>query len=317
MMVELLACELWAQGTWGTKASLPAGRQEVGVALVAGKIYVIGGFDASAASVNTVERYDPVLDEWESIDPIPAPSPLNHVGAAEVGGKLFVIGGLHPPGFMPTDSVYCYDPFNEEWSPKANMPTARGAMGVAVIDGKIYAAGGLLSARSNDMAVYDPDMNEWTPLAPMPTARDHLAAVAYQGKFYAFGGRFMGQLRNTVEIYNPLTNTWTAGAPLPTARAGIAAAQVDGRAYIFGGEGRPRDEDPNGIFHETEEYDIVKNEWRAMTPMPTGLHGIGAAVLGRRIHIPGGGPIEGLGVTTLHQTFTPPAPNSAGHWKNY
>jgi hypothetical protein len=39
--------------------------------------------------------------------------------------------------------------------------------------------------------------------------------------------------------------------------------------------------------------------------MPTPRHGIGAAVLPDGVHIPGGGPREGFGVTDVHEIFVP------------
>lgn len=313
-LVAWLSGALYAEGTWEQAAMLPTARQEVGVAVVSGKIYVIGGFNAQGQSVNTVERFDPTINQWETVDDLPAPSPLNHVGAAGVNGKLFVIGGLRQ-NFSAVSSVYCYDPSVEEWTIKSDMPAARGAMGVGAIGDLIYAAGGLPGSRSNDFAVYDTALDEWTPLAAMPTPRDHLAAFAAEGKFYAVAGRFNGVLMNEVEVYDPATNGWAARTPIPTARGGIAAAVVSGLAYVFGGEGNVLD--PNGIFNQAEEYNIAADEWRAVAPMPVGVHGIGAAALGGKIYIPGGGPLEGFGVTDLHQVFTPPAPNAAAHWMRY
>src|SRR5262245_12342070 len=126
-------------GAWLDFADAPTSRQEVGVGFVAGKMYVIGGF-ANGTSVNTVERYDPNSNTWETIDPLPSPQPLNHVGVAAADGKLFVIGGLTQT-FAGVNTTFCYDPVEEEWTPKATMPTFRGGMGVAEVDGLIYAAG--------------------------------------------------------------------------------------------------------------------------------------------------------------------------------
>ena len=80
-------------------------RQEVGGGLLEGLIYVVGGFDSSGQSVNTVERYDPVAEEWESVPDLPAAAPLNHVGVASAGGRLFVIGGFIT-SFGPAIGIY-------------------------------------------------------------------------------------------------------------------------------------------------------------------------------------------------------------------
>ena len=93
-------------------------------------------------------------------------------------------------------------------------------MGVAVINGKIYAAGGLSgSTHVNRLTVYDPAVNSWTTLAPMSVARDHLTAAALEGTLYATGGRFTDIVPATgaTEIYNPATNSWSTAASMLTA----------------------------------------------------------------------------------------------------
>ena len=61
------------------------------------------------------------------------------------------------------------------------MATARYALGVAVLDGKLYAAGGEKVEEDEDMPVntverFDPVTNGWEAVAPMVTARSlHLA----------------------------------------------------------------------------------------------------------------------------------------------
>jgi hypothetical protein len=40
--------------------------------------------------------------------------------------------------------------------------------------------------------------------------------------------------------------------------------------------------------------------------MPTPRHGIGAAVVGERIYIPGGATLQGFGVTGVNEVYTVP-----------
>jgi N-acetylneuraminic acid mutarotase len=183
------------------------------------------------------------------------------------------------------------------------MPTARGALAVAVIGNKIYAAGGSPPARERDFAVYDPAADTWATLPPMPTPRNHLTAGASGEKFYAVGGRSGGiqGAANAMEEFDPMTNTWTQKAPLPTARSGIAGVVVNGCLYVFGGEGNTAH--PQGVFAQAEAYNPVTNTWQAVVPMPVPRHGIGAAAIGPRIYIPGGGPVQGFGVTDVHEVF--------------
>src|SRR6185503_87019 len=156
----------------------------------------------------------------------------------------------------------------------------------AVLDGRIYAAGGLHDGVSvADLAVYDPVGDAWTSLPAMPTARDHLAAAAIGGTFYAVGGRASGILFARLEAFDPGARAWRAGlAHMPTARGGLAAAALGGRLFACGGEGNTAD--PLGVFPDTEAYDPVTDRWERLAPMTVPRHGTGAVAIGNGIHVP-------------------------------
>src|SRR4030042_3168304 len=93
--------------------------------------------------------------------------------------------------FLPLLRFPVADASENEWTRMAPMPTERGGLGVAVVNGKIYAIGGV----NNDtqLAVneeYDPTTDTWKTRAPMPTARSGFAAAVYQSKIYVIGGKF-------------------------------------------------------------------------------------------------------------------------------
>lgn len=291
-------------GTWESRAPLTVPRGEVAVAEVLGKIYVIGGFDGDRRSSAVVEVYDPTTDRWTQTASLPRG--LNHTMAAGANGKLYVIGGYLGPGLSnATDLVFEYDPVQNVWRERAPMPTARGAGAIAVIENKIYVVGGARSGRSvGDFAVYDPIENRWTELPPMPTERDHIAAGAYKTQIFVAGGRppFAGGL-NIVETFDLTTQRWQALAPMPTGRSGIAGAVVRGCFYVFGGEGNPQS--ATGVYAHNEAYDPKTNSWEPQPPMPTPRHGIGAAVLNEKIHIPGGGTRQGFSISSVHEVYQP------------
>ncbi len=292
---------------WSTRAPLPEARQEVAVAALNGRVYVIGGFRGDLGIASSVDVYDPGGDSWSLAAPLP--TPIHHAAAVAAGGKLYVFGGWSDFFATPLATVYEYDPTADTWTPRAAMPTARAALAAANVEGKIYAAGGSPAARENDFAVYDPVLDDWTDLsasAPMPTARNHLAAGAVGGRFYAAGGRSgggTGGITAALEEFDPVTSTWSSRPAMPTARGGIAAAVFGSHLIVFGGEGNSSD--PDGVFAEVEAYDVVADIWRTLTPMPTPRHGIGAARVSGLIHVPGGGPVEGFGVTDVHEVYDP------------
>lgn len=92
-------------------ASMPTARDCASVAVLDGKIYVIGGRRVIGSvmenAMDTVEVYDPATDTWAVMPPLPAPLAMG--AAAATGGSIYAIGG-HDAEFSPLDSVFAYRP---------------------------------------------------------------------------------------------------------------------------------------------------------------------------------------------------------------
>jgi hypothetical protein len=74
---------------------------------------------------------------------------------------------------------------------------------------------------------------------------------------------------------------------------------------VVGGEGEQSG--PGSAIRAAEGYDLKTGEWRKLTPMPVGKHGIGGAVFGDLVYFPGGSSTRGgAGVTDELVTFTLP-----------
>lgn len=62
-------------------------------------------------------------------------------------------------------------------------------LGVAVLDGKLYACGGYDgSTFLRSVEMFDPRNNKWNPVAPMSVTRSRVALAANAGKLWAVGG---------------------------------------------------------------------------------------------------------------------------------
>jgi N-acetylneuraminic acid mutarotase len=288
-------------GTWEQLLPLPAPRQEVAVAALDGRVYVVGGFDEAAEPTAAVEAYDPVSREWTARAPLPVA--VHHAAAAVLDGRLFVAGGFSGGRVRWTveSALWEYDPAADRWTRRADMPTPRGALGLAALDGRLHALGGSADRPTNAHEVYDPRIDTWRAANAMPTARDHLAVVAYQGRVWALGGRssFVGTQYANVEIYDPASDAWRTGVPLPVGRGGLAAAVLGDRIFVFGGEA------PFRIFSAVEMWEPAGQRWIARPPLPTPRHGLGAAVVGGRIYVVAGGREPGYNPTTANEAFTP------------
>jgi N-acetylneuraminic acid mutarotase len=296
---------------WAMAAALIEPRSEQSVVELNGKVYVIGGYPHDRIPSSVVQIYDVATGRWGFGPPIPIE--LHHAPAAVVDGVIYVLGGEYqgagtgmPAVFLNT--VFAFDPAVGQWEPRAPMPTSRSGGGAAVVDGKIYVAGGRPPG-GNDFAVYDPARDTWTVLPDLPTGRNHLGMGAIDGLIYVAGGRFGGNFASertaVVEVYNPADNTWSTRRSMPSPRGGVAAVVANGCLFVIGGEGNYSD--PRGLSVENEAYDPRSDTWIALAPMPTPTHGlVGAAFVDGLIFLPGGSVSQGTAsASTLHWSYRP------------
>ncbi len=289
---------------WQILAPIAGGpRQENAVAVLADRIYVIGGFIDDGTIVSSVEAYDPTSKAWQSSAPLPRP--LHHPNAAVVDGRLYVLGALVEPQFIAVGDTYRYDPKTDIWEQLTSMPptTQRGAAATAVIGTKIYIAGGYRLGSVADFSAYDTATDSWEILPRLPEARDHLVGGAIGGKVYAVGGRRNNALRGEVDEFDPLLGSWVSKAPMLTARAGCASAVIADRIYVAGGEGNRKA--GNGVFPQNEVYDPATDGWDALEAMITPRHGTGGAALNGVFYVPGGATREGFGAVDNHEAYSP------------
>jgi N-acetylneuraminic acid mutarotase len=289
---------------WVSLAPLAGGtRQENGVVALGGEVVVIGGF-RGAATLASVEAYDPVRDTWRELSPLPVQ--LHHPNVAVHQGKIYVLGFLTGGSFVPDGRGFVYDPQEDAWSPVASMPqgTLRGAGVAGVVEEGIMVVGGLRNVAVADVSLYRPGEDRWEALPSLPVGLDHIVGGVVDGVFYAIGGRQRRISTHRTSVYAFCEGAWKERAPMPTSRAGHAAAVWGGQIYVMGGEGNP--EDPSGVFDQNEVYDPASDTWSSLSPMLTRRHGTGAAAIDGRIYVPGGADVIAFGSIDILEAYLVP-----------
>jgi N-acetylneuraminic acid mutarotase len=130
----------------------------------------------------------------------------DHLTAQAVGDIVYAIGGRPGDPNRNVDIVEAYDPAADRWTTRAPMPSRRGGLGSAVLNGRIHTFGGETgSSVFDNHEVYDPIANQWTTAPPMPTARHGLSVAAPgAGAFVIGGGPRAGFAQtNVVEVFVP------------------------------------------------------------------------------------------------------------------
>ena len=275
-----------------TVAPMLTTRANVGMAVLDGKLYAVGGESEAdgqdeeddGATSNLVERYDLATKSCEAVAPMA--TARRSSSAAVLGGKLYAMGGVAAWNDIGEDgrdhlsSVERYDPALDAWEAVASMAMARQQFGAAVLDGKIYVVGGLCDGLSlSSIERYDPATNAWQAVAPMGTARQGPAVAVLDGKLYVAGGYNddddPSNSLSSVERFDPALHAWEAVAPMATARQQFGAAVLDGAIYVVAG----CNNDHVDPLSSVERYDPAVNEWEEVAPVATGRDRLGAAVL--------------------------------------
>ena len=171
-----------------------------------------------------------------------------------------------------------------KWTEKADMPTPRMQLATAVVNGKIYAIGGLNGGSRSAVEEYDPQRDIWTKKADMPTARGGIAASAVDGKIYVFGGhRIAFQPLDTVQMYDPAKDKWTRKKRMPVPIDRMTTSVVNGQIYLIGGWDFPDD-----VYSTVFQYNPEGDIWTRKADMPTARGGHAAVVFEEKIYVLGG-----------------------------
>ena len=95
---------------WRSRAPMPKGLDHIGIAVIDGKIYTVGGFIGSVhrGAVSDVYRYDPDTDHWQTLAPMK--SPRGAVGVTVLDGKIYAIGGRGIDNTFTVGTHEVYDP---------------------------------------------------------------------------------------------------------------------------------------------------------------------------------------------------------------
>jgi len=295
-------------GNWMTGTAVAQGAiQETAAVGVAGKIYVIGGFDDNEGIVARVQVYDTATSTWS--DGPALPRAVHHANAATDGTTIYVLGALTGNNFIAIGDSYALDPATgTQWTTLAALPAGRerGAAVTGVIGGRVLVAGGFRNlAASGLVDIYDPSTNTWSLGTSLSDVRDHACGGVIGGELVFAGGRTVqtNSPRPDVWSYNPSTNMWITRNPMPTARGGMGCGVIGDKLYTTGGEGNPAV--PSGVFPDVEAYSLIDDTWTELADMPSPKHGVGGAVWDGALYLCGGANMEGFGAIAATDVFRP------------
>ena len=164
---------------WEEIAPMPAPRAAAAAVAVGDRIFIVGGADGGRLIAPTYE-YNVSTQRWRTVAAIP--TPRDHLAAVALDGNVCAVGGRRLSMSLNLATFECYDPRADAWTRLPDAPTARGGVGAAVYDRRVYFVGGEQpSGTFRDVEIYDARTNTWRRGPDLPTARHGIAVVASSG----------------------------------------------------------------------------------------------------------------------------------------
>ncbi|KRT79769.1 BTB And C-terminal Kelch domain containing protein, partial [Oryctes borbonicus] len=244
-------------------------------------IYIAGGYFKQ--SLNVLEGFNVDDKTWFQLDSLTVPR--SGLGGAFLKGTFYAVGGRNntPGNNYDSDWVDRYNPIKDQWRPCSPMSVPRNRVGVAVMDGFLYAVGGSEGSKyHNSVECYDPEQDRWTNVKPMHSKRLAVAIAVVNRLLYAIGG-FDGTHRlNSAECYHPENNEWTMITPMHTMRSGAGAAGINQYIYVVGGY------DGTKQLNTVERYDTEHDVWEFVASMKIARSALSVTVLDCKIYAMGG-----------------------------
>ncbi|XP_026729454.1 kelch-like ECH-associated protein 1 isoform X1 [Trichoplusia ni] len=259
-------------------------------------IYVAGGYFRH--SIDLFEAFN--LDDncWTTLPRLTVPR--SGLGAAFLKGLFYAVGGRNtsPGSSYDSDWVDVYNPATEHWRPCSPMSTPRHRVGVAVMDGLLYAVGGSAGSEYHkSVECYDPEHDAWTSVASMGCARLGVGVVVVNRLLYAVGG-FDGASRiASVECYHPENNCWNDVAPMNIARSGAGVAALNQYIYVVGGY------DGSQQLASVERYDTERDTWELVAPVHIARSALSLTVLDNKLYALGG--YDGTSFLDIVEVYDP------------
>ena len=236
---------------WSDAARPPIEIHHFQPVALGGKIYVMGALTGKYPHETPIENvliFDAAANRWSEGPAIPKDRRRGAAGAVAYLGNIYMVAGIqdgHWDGHVKWFDVF--DPKTGEWSLLPDAPRPRDHFQAAVVDGKVYVAGGRLSSAKTgetfklsvgEVDIFDFASSKWsTAAAKIPTERAGSFSVAWKGRVLVLGGE-SGEQKEAhaeVEAFDPKTGRWESLPEMREGRHGTGVAVAKGKLWVAAG----------------------------------------------------------------------------------
>ena len=302
--IDTIRCGNGASSPWVHGPPTPMPLMYHATTVMNGILYSFGGWGTGATALAKSYRFDG--QQWIEIGALPAP----RMGATAVndGAYIYILGGKTDSDI--TKTLYRYTPQTNTYETRAPSSRSSWAASAVVVAGKIVKFGGDAGPPPGGgggfpgidaTEIYDIASNTWSSGVPYPQRATRHSGFARSGHVYGAGGE-TDLLANSSKTYryDVAGNLWDdAPIPdLPIGRMGSATIETPVGAMLVGGELMGSGVIRN-VTGDVIVWDGQANRWWPMEPLLLPRARMAGGIVGGRICVVGGRPLEGgFGGTT-------------------
>jgi len=238
-----------AQANWSYLASMPTPREGLTAVVLDGKIYAIGGKQQGYSSLNVVEIYDPLINEWFTAPPLMYERA--YASSVVFNDKIYLFGGRD--GSDLVSEVEVYNPETTEWSLINTLSPAREGLGAFTLgDSIILVSGHQLTTYSRRVNVFDPVQNQWMDdFTEIPSPHAGFGAAMLGDSMFVIGGVYYGVLDQVHILYD---GEWSEGASLMIPLGNTASCVSGDTIFVAGGFSGASETDSTFYYNKTENH---------------------------------------------------------------
>ena len=226
---------------WREGPRLPRPLHHAGMAVLADRLYVVGGYTNLPGGVwqpqAAVTSLGPGEARWREEPPLPGGA-RGALGVAAAGGLLVAAGG--EAGGRPLARTEVFDPVARAWRSGPDLARAREHLAVAAAGGRVFAVAGRTAVEGNLAVVESLDPRaggEWRREPEVGHPRGGIGADQVGGRICVAGGEEATGTIGSVECLDG--GGWRVVARLQRPRHGLAVMARDGRLHVVAGGERP------------------------------------------------------------------------------
>jgi hypothetical protein len=182
---------------WTRKTSMPHPRAGFHIVHTGGKFYLFGGTRTQGPLLDTMDVYDPALDQWQSLPAFPGYWSGHYASATGIGSQAYILSNIASMSYF--FEGYDVSDFSRKSYPEITITDTSGtgqdpAPQLVPVGGRVFVVGGQMAPYTGGILypkrvpVFNPSSGKWSDWFPLPEGRNPDCVVSSQGRIFVIGG---------------------------------------------------------------------------------------------------------------------------------